>query len=60
MSMEHQPTSVTDTFWAELLTAVRSVASFSTEGFRVSTAFRPSWKKLNTHKDTKNTHSMYR
>lgn len=28
------------------LTAVRSVASFSTEGLRVSTAFRPSWKKL--------------
>jgi len=25
----------------------RSVASFSMEGFRLSTAFRPSWKKLN-------------
>lgn len=29
-----------------VLTAVRSVDSFSTAGFRVSTAFSPSWKKL--------------
>ena len=28
------------------LTVCRSVASFSMEGFRLSTAFRPSWKKL--------------
>lgn len=29
-----------------VLTTVRSVDSFSTAGFRVSTAFSPSWKKL--------------
>lgn len=28
------------------LTVCRSVASFSMEGFKLSTAFRPSWKKL--------------
>lgn len=45
-----------------LLTVCRSVASFSMEGFRLSTAFRPSWKKLSSkrvntakhkHADTK-------
>lgn len=32
---------------AFFLTVWRSVASFSMEGFRLSTALRPSWKKLN-------------
>ena len=38
---------------AGFLTVCRSVASFSMEGFKLSTAFRPSWKKLNRkHKNT--------